>query len=135
MDHWMAGFAFCAVLSLAWYKRVPRHALFRHPLTALILVLRLIYDLLLANFSAAQAVLFPKAALRPAWMEVPLPEMSPFAVAALAAAITLTPGTVVAEVAQDRRAIWVHVLSLKDAGALMQDISEHYARPLQRLFP
>jgi multicomponent K+:H+ antiporter subunit E len=65
---------------------------------------------------------------------VPLAVTHPYGVSLLASIITMTPGTVSAEIDEDRREILVHVLDLADADALVADIKARYEAPLVEIF-
>ena len=76
-----------------------------------------IWDILKANFVVAGIVLFkPRRDLRPAWVVVPLELRRPEAITTLAATITLTPGTVSCDLAEDGRALSLQVLAPRRPG-------------------
>jgi multicomponent K+:H+ antiporter subunit E len=56
-------------------------------------------------------------------------------VSCLAAIVTTTPGTVSAELSDDRTWLYVHALDLRDAEALVTLIRERYEQPLLELMP
>ena len=49
--------------------------------------------------------------------------------------ITLTPGTVTAELSKDRRYLLVHCLDIDDPQHMVDDIKRRYEAPLRRVFP
>jgi len=92
-------------------------------------------DIVISNLVVARLVLFmPDARLRPAWIAVPLDLTSPEAIAVLAATVTLTPGTVCADLSADRRALLVHCLHAPDPEAVRQAIKARYEARLKRIF-
>jgi multicomponent K+:H+ antiporter subunit E len=104
------------------------------PRTAARLALVVAWDLVTANVAVARRVLGPLGRLRPAFVEVPLDTTHPDAIALLASIITMTPGTVAAEVDEARGRIIVHVLDLDDRAALVAAIKRRYERPLKEIF-
>ena len=56
-------------------------------------------------------------------------------ITALASLITLTPGTVSAELSDDRRYLLIHALDLQDPEALIDEIKSRYEAPLKEIFP
>src|SRR3546814_10925528 len=61
-----------------------------------------LWDIVVANFHVARLILFRRnSALRPHWLVVPLELKSAEAITTLAATISLTPGTVSADVSTD----------------------------------
>ena len=51
-----------------------------------------------------------------------------------AAMITMTPGTLSADIAPDRRWLLVHAFNVDDEAALIGDIQQRYERPLREIF-
>lgn len=93
-------------------------------------------DIVVANFHVARLILFRRSAdLRSAWLTVPLDLHSPEAITVLAGTISLTPGTVTADVAADGRSLLVHSLDVPDRDGEVRRIKERYERRLMRIFP
>jgi len=80
----------------------------------------LMVDIVQANFRIAALVLDPHRALQPVYVELPLTLESPLGVYLLAAAISLTPGTLTAELrpqARGRpRVLLVHAIDRSELG-------------------
>lgn len=91
-------------------------------------------DIVVANFRVAILVLGPTKRLRPRFLVVPLTVEHPFSITTLAGIITLTPGTVSANISGDRRTLLVHALSEEDAEGAVATIKERYERPLLEIF-
>jgi multicomponent K+:H+ antiporter subunit E len=74
-------------------------------------------------------------AIHPRRLVVPLALRTDEGVAALATMVTLTPGTISAAVAPDRRSLEVHVLHVEgDGDDVVQTIRDRYERPLLEIF-
>ena len=56
------------------------------------------------------------------------------ATAALISIVSLSPGTLCAELSDDRRSLLVHVLDLDDEAALTERIKSRYETPLKEIF-
>ena len=95
---------------------------------------RVLWDIVVANFAVARIVLGPSAAIRPAFVRVPLDVQPDFAVSTLAAVISLTPGTVTADIDAERRFLLVHALNLDDPEALVDQIKTRYEVPIKEIF-
>ena len=91
-------------------------------------------DVVTANLRVARAVLGPVARLRPGFARVPLDVRSDIGIAVLANTVTLTPGTLSADLSEDRRELIVHYLDERDPGALVAGIKERYERPIMEVF-
>ena len=132
--HLLLALLMALVIPLAVERWRPDKAQPRRPLVALRLLLRVLLDVVTANITVARQVLGPEAKLRPGWVWVPLDLRSPHAMAMLAAIVTLTPGTVSSELAEDRRHLLVHALHVDDAAALVAEIKTRYETPLKAIF-
>jgi len=99
------------------------------------LMLRVFWDIIVANVRVARLVLGPNSRLRPAFLVVPLDVRHPYAITALSSIITLTPGTVSTNVSGDRRSLLIHALDVEHAESDIQRIKERYERPLLEVFP
>lgn len=94
-----------------------------------------LWDISVANVVVAQIVLFRRNAdLRSCFVAVPLDLRSPEAITVLAGTITMTPGTLTADVAADGRALLVHCLHAPDPDAVRADIKARYERRLKEIF-
>jgi len=94
-----------------------------------------IWDIIKSNITVAMIVLFrPAAKLNPAWVTVPLDVTSPEAITVLAGTITMTPGTVTADLSADGKALLVHCLDATDPDAVRDDIKTRYESRLKRIF-
>ncbi|AXI42042.1 Na+/H+ antiporter subunit E [Sulfitobacter sp. SK011] len=93
------------------------------------------WDILVANVQVAWIVLtVPNAKLKPAWIVIPLELRQPEAITVLAGTITLTPGTVSADLSDEGHSLLVHVLHTDDADAVRDEIKSRYERRLQEIF-
>ena len=93
------------------------------------------WDILVANIQVAWIVLtVPNAKLKSAWIVVPLELRDPEAITLLAGTITLTPGTVSADLSDEGHSLLVHVLHTDDPHAVRDDIKQRYERRLKAIF-
>lgn len=94
-----------------------------------------LWDIMVANFQVARIVLFvPNSKLKPAWISIPLDLTQPEAITMLAGTITLTPGTVSADLSNDGRTLLVHVLHTDDTDAVCAEIKTRYEARLKEIF-
>ena len=113
----------------------PERARFGRTRTILVLSRRVLWDMLLSNIEVARRILGPERALTPGFIWVPLDLQNIHGITALASIITLTPGTLSAELTEDRRHLLVHAFNLKDADATVAEIKARYESPLKEIFP
>lgn len=94
-----------------------------------------IWDIVIANFEVAAIILFRRNRdLRPAWLAIPLDVSSTEAITVLAATISLTPGTVSADISTDGKTLLVHALDCGDPAAEIARIKVRYERRLMEIF-
>ena len=92
-------------------------------------------DIVVANVTVARQVLGPESRLKSQFVWVPLDLTNIHGISALASVCTLTPGTVSAELSEDRRYLLLHCLSVDDPEALVTEIKSRYEAPLREIFP
>ncbi len=104
-----------------------------------------LYDIITANVQVAILILGPTRNLTPGFVKVPLDLSHGAPITLLASTVSLTPGTVSAEVYPwqesvdegsdpEQRFLLIHVLNLSDEQALIKTIKERYEAPLKEIF-
>lgn len=107
----------------------------RRPLKIVEYGLVVLYDIVVANLQVARLILFvPNDRLRSRYVTIPLALTSPEAITVLAGTITMTPGTLSAELAADGGALLVHGLDVPDPDALVAEIKTRYEARLMEIF-
>jgi len=124
--------AFVIPLLTALFQQ--RHRPMVRPDLAMVYVVILIWDIIKSNLEVLKLVLGPMNHLQPGMIVVPLDISDPLPITMLANTITLTPGTVSAEVSADKKYLYVHCLHLQDESARIAEIKERYEAPLKRIF-
>lgn len=104
------------------------------PLKALQYILLLIIDIILSNFNIAAIILLPQRKVKPALIEYPLDITGEIPTTILASTISLTPGTITAEVSRDGRTLLIHGLNVQDPEAMIEQIKNRYERRLKEIF-
>ncbi|KAB8163250.1 Na+/H+ antiporter subunit E [Lysobacter maris] len=124
-------------LLLPWLAGMlePERASFGRTIALLALTRRVLWDMLLSNIEVARRILGPERVLTPGFVWIPLELTNIHGITALASIITLTPGTVSAELTGDRRFLLVHCFNLKDADAQVAEIKARYESLLKEIFP
>jgi multicomponent K+:H+ antiporter subunit E len=113
----------------------PDRPVLRNPITMIGYVLIVMWDIVKSNFIVAGIVLFkPVSQLQSAWVTVPLDLKTPEAITVLAGTITMTPGTVTADMSADGRALLVHCLHAPDTDSVRDEIKTRYEARLKRIF-
>jgi multicomponent K+:H+ antiporter subunit E len=125
-------------IALAWAGSTfrPLRAHVRRPDIAAGLVLVVLLDIVRSNISVARIVLGLRRDHKVAsgFLHIPLELHDPYGLAALAAIITSTPGTVWAGISADGNTLTLHVLDLRNEAELIHAIKHRYEAPLRKIF-
>ncbi|PUB16243.1 Na+/H+ antiporter subunit E [Yoonia sediminilitoris] len=120
------------VITQAWWPDRPNRFRMSKMISYSMVVIR---DILVANVQVAIIVLTrSNESLRPAWIVIPLDLKQPEAITVLAGTITLTPGTVSADLSDEGHSLLVHVLDTDDPDAVRDEIKDRYERRLKEIF-
>jgi multicomponent K+:H+ antiporter subunit E len=111
-----------------------RRGLLRRPAVAARLAAIVLHDIVVANVQVARRILGPLGELDPQFVWVPLDVRRPRSISLLAGIVTMTPGTLSAELSDDRRHLLVHGLDIDDPDALVAEIKARYEAPIRELF-
>ncbi len=99
------------------------------------LALYFLKELVVSNWRVARATLTPGLGIRPGFLVVPLELRTDRGVTALASMITLTPGTLTVDVADDRSHLLVHCMFLEsDPAAQVAALKRDYERRIREVF-
>lgn len=88
-------------------------------------VLYFIYDLLKANFKIAYDVITPKYFMSPGIVAYPLRTENDFEITMLSNVISLTPGTLIIDVSEDKQALYIHTMYLTDKDKFIEHIRKN----------
>lgn len=120
------------LITARWWPGTPPVA---RPMALIAYIGLVIWDVILANIQVARVVLFmPPGQIKSAWITVPLDLTSPEAITLLAGTITMTPGTLTADIASDGKSLLIHSLHAPDPDAIRDDIKARYEARLKRIF-
>lgn len=94
-----------------------------------------LWDIIVANVQVAWIVLTrPNAKMRTHWVTIPIELRTPEAITMLAGTITLTPGTVTADMSDEGHALLIHALDAASPDEVRDDIKHRYERRLKEIF-
>lgn len=134
LGHWLLGALLgwmIPQLTQLFWERTPR---VYKPFKLCVFLLRVLGDIIFANLEVAKLILGSSSKLRPAFVEVPLALEDDLALTMLASIVSLTPGTVSADLSDDRKTLLVHGLDVADDEALIATIKQRYEAPLMEVF-
>lgn len=132
--HILLGAAFGLLIPLFTRRFFPEPVYLSRPGTILRFLVTVLWDIVAASITVARLSLGPMSKLKPRFVRIPVALDDDFALTALASTISLTPGTVSAEIAPDRGHILIHALDVDDEAALVRTIKERYEVPIKEIF-
>ncbi|MEL6234594.1 MAG: Na+/H+ antiporter subunit E, partial [Pseudomonadota bacterium] len=104
------------VLTAAYWPNRPK---LRNPRMIVEYALVVLYDIVVANVIVARTILFKRNdQMHATWVAIPLDLHTPEAITALAGTITMTPGTLSADLSDGGRCLLVHCLDAPDPDAV-----------------
>ncbi|MCH5715216.1 Na+/H+ antiporter subunit E [Niabella hibiscisoli] len=83
-----------------------------------------LYQMIKANIEVAYDVITPKYFFRPGVVRYPLSARSDFEINALSTLISLTPGTLILDVSEDKKALYIHAMYLKSPEQFVKQLKE-----------
>lgn len=130
----MSGASLAIALPLGTHHFWPEypHKVRMLPLVRLIGVV--LFDIVIANLRMVVLILGPKSRLRPHFVVVPISLQQPFAITLFASIISLTPGTVSANLSGDRRRLLVHDIDVEDEDTAVLRMKDRYEKRLMEVF-
>lgn len=92
-----------------------------------------LYELIKANVQVAYDVITPKYFFKPGIVRYPVNANTDFEINLLSTFISLTPGTLIIDISDDKKAIYIHVMYLKDEEQFIRTLKTGVERKLLEL--
>lgn len=128
------GGSLAILIPLLTHRFWDARPLIAKPFTLLRFIFRVLGDIIIANFEVAYLIANPWRKLKPHFIEYPLMLEERFTITLLASTISLTPGTVSANLRLDGKSLLIHALDVDNEEALINQIRERYERPLKEIY-
>ena len=90
-------------------------------------------DIISANFTVALLVIGPLKKMNPGFVAVPLDIKSELGITLFASTVSLTPGTVSAEISEDQKWLYIHAMHLESSDALILEVKSRYESRLKEI--
>lgn len=120
-------------IPLITHRFWPENPRIRRPWALIPLLLVVLYDIVVASVSVTILILSPRQP-RSAFVVYPLTLKDPLAITLLASTVSLTPGTVSADVNDEGTLLLIHALDVDDDAELIRSIEQRYEKPLLEIF-
>ena len=129
----LIGFAILVVVSKAWGDADERS--YGHRMLGLVRFLGyFIYILIKANLQVAWEIVTPGYLMHPRIIRYPVQGLTHTQMTTLASAITLTPGTLSADVDEAGEMLYIHCMYARDRHAAVRDLDELRNRLMREVF-
>ncbi|WP_174728259.1 Na+/H+ antiporter subunit E [Mesobacillus harenae] len=92
-----------------------------------------IKELILSNIAVLRVILKPKLDIRPGIFALPTELKEDWEITVLANLITLTPGTLVIDVSDDNKILYVHAMDLADAEEAINSIKQTFEKAIMEV--
>ena len=133
--HLVLGLALALVVPALTAGTRPLRPRIRRPWLLLGLAGSVLVDVIVSCGRVSVIILGGSARRRNSgFLDIPLDLRDPHGLAVLACIVNSTPGTVWAELSDDRSLLTLHVLDLRDEQAWIETIKTRYEKPLRAIF-
>ncbi|MCI0921603.1 Na+/H+ antiporter subunit E [Sphingobacterium rhinopitheci] len=104
-----------------YFNKVPRIISF---------IFYFLYEMIKANVQVAYDVMTPKYFMRPGIVKYPLNAKTEMEINLLSTMISLTPGTLILDISEDKKTMYIHVMYLQDPEKFVRDTKSGLERRL-----
>lgn len=94
------------------------------------LTLLFIKELILSNFSVLMLIIKPKMPIRPAIFAMPTVLEKDWEITLLSSLITLTPGTIVIDISDDNKTLYIHSIDFDNKEDAINSIKETFEKAI-----
>ncbi len=122
----MIGFGILWIMSRTetdrrYFYKVPRIINF---------IFYFLYEMIKANIQVAYDVMTPKYFMRPGIVKYPLNAETEMEISLLSTMISLTPGTLILDISEDKKTMYIHVMYLQDPEKFVKNTKDGLERRL-----
>ncbi|TXC91247.1 Na+/H+ antiporter subunit E [Metabacillus litoralis] len=127
------GFFFGGLIIFA-LRRFFEHRLYFYNVIALFkLIFIFLSELIKSNIAVLKVILSPKLTMKPGIFSLETELKKDWEIAILANLITLTPGTLVIEVSEDNKTLFIHAMDIGDVEQAKLDIKNTFEKAIKEV--
>ncbi|WP_417899163.1 Na+/H+ antiporter subunit E [Bacillus haimaensis] len=127
------GYFWGLLLILAMRRFIPGRFYFSRINAAGKLFFLFLRELLLANVQVIRDILRPKLDIKPGIFALPTDLKSDWEITLLSLLITLTPGTLVMDISDDNKILYIHAINMPDADQAISDIKNSFEKAIMEV--
>jgi multicomponent Na+:H+ antiporter subunit E len=125
---------FFGILILFVLRRFFQHRFYIYNVIAIIKLLYIfLIELVKSNISVLKVILSPKLNLRPGIFALETELKKDWEITILSNLITLTPGTLVLEVSEDNKTLYIHAMDIDDVEQAKLDIKNTFEKAIKEV--
>lgn len=126
----LIGYALGLLIMFAM-RRTFKTRFYLGPVVALVaLLLRFLYELIVANFQVLSIILKPRLDIKPGIFAYETELTHGWQVTLLSLLITLTPGTLVVDISDDNKTLYIHALHMPEASEAISSIRNSFEKAI-----
>jgi len=111
----------------------PRRFYLINVFAAIKLLLIFIRELILSNIAILKVILKPKLDIKPGIFALPTELTKDWEITVLANLITLTPGTLVIDISDDNKLLYIHAMDLDNVEQAIHDIKNSFEKAIMEV--
>ncbi|MCA1031672.1 Na+/H+ antiporter subunit E [Bacillus timonensis] len=127
------GFIIGLLMIFALRRFFPQRFYLKNVYAAFILLLIFIRELILSNIEILKLILKPKLDISPGIFVLPTELKKDWEITVLANLITLTPGTLVVDISDDQKYLYIHAMDLKDVDEAIHAIKNTFEKAIMEV--
>ncbi|MGD6832647.1 Na+/H+ antiporter subunit E [Sutcliffiella halmapala] len=127
------GYFWGLLLILAMRRFIPGRFYFSRIIAAGKLFFLFLRELLLANVQVIRDILRPNLDIKPGIFALPTDLKSDWEITLLSLLITLTPGTLVMDISDDNKILYIHAINMPDADQAISDIKNSFEKAIMEV--
>lgn len=126
----LKGYFFGLLIIFVFRRFFPSRFYLLRVFAIISLILLFLKELVLSNVAVVKSVLKPKLDMRPGIFALPTVLQKDWEITILANLITLTPGTLVIDVSDDKKILYVHAMDIEDANEAIESIKNTFEKAI-----
>ncbi|WP_243290475.1 Na+/H+ antiporter subunit E [Bacillus sp. FJAT-47783] len=129
----LVGYMIGLLIIFGLRRFFPRRFYLCNVLAVINLVLIFFKELILSNISVLKVILSPKLNMQPGIFALETSLKKDWEITLLANLITLTPGTLVVDISDDNKTLYIHAMDIDDVEQARNDIKNSFERAIKEV--
>lgn len=127
------GYFWGLVIIFTMRRFIPGRFYFERVLAAGKLLFLFLRELILANVQVIRDILRPKLTIEPGIFAMPTELKSEWEITLLSLLISLTPGTLVMDISDDNKVLYIHAMNIPDSDQAVAEIKNTFEKAIMEV--